>query len=417
VAKFEEFSMNRVLYVIAGPDQGKRYHVSDSYTTMFGRSRHANTQLTDTSVSRVHCEVEIRNKRVLLTDLESASGTFVNNQRVSECELKDGDIVRLGNTQMRVDNPIADAKTLPLPLSNIPARPVLKTAERLRELTGNKMSHYDVGPVIAKGASGLIFKAYDFKNDRDVAFKVLWPEFSQNEDDMQRFVRAMKTMMPLRHANLVTLYGAGKTGPYCWIAMELVAGESLTQIIERIGTANMLDWKRVLRIGYYLAKALDYAHGQNIIHRNLTPQNVMVGKTPETTKLGDLMLAKAQEGGLAQQITKPGEILGDLRYMSPERTGDSKNVDARSDLYSLGALMYAMLTGRPPFEGNNLIETMTKIRQADPVKPKKYQLGIPDLMEGMVLKLLSKRPEDRYANANALLKEMDRVAKWNNVEI
>src|SRR5205807_7889235 len=133
----------------------------------------------------------------------------------------------------------------PLPASNIPARPVLKTAERLAELTGNKLSHYDIGPVIAKGQSGLIFKAYDFKGDRDVAFKVLWPEFSQNEDDMQRFIRAMKTMMPLRHANLVTLYGAGKTGPYCWIAMELVNGESLTQIIERIGTANLLDWKRV----------------------------------------------------------------------------------------------------------------------------------------------------------------------------
>src|SRR5206468_3677239 len=99
----------------------------------------------------------------------------------------------------------------------------------------------------------------------------------------------------------------------------------------------------VLRIGFYLAKALEYAHGKNIIHRNLTPQNVMVGKTPDQTKLGDLMLAKAQEGGLAQQITKPGEILGDIRYMSPERTGDSKNVDHRSDLYSLGALMYALL--------------------------------------------------------------------------
>src|SRR5207302_6913535 len=115
----------------------------------------------------------------------------------------------------------------------------------------------------------------------------------------------------------------------------------------------------------------------NIIHRNLTPQNVMVGKTPESTKLGDLVLAKAQEGGLAQNITKPGEILGDLRYMSPERTGDSRHVDARSDLYSLGALMYAMLAGRPPFEGSTLVETITKIRQAEPVRPKKYQLAIP----------------------------------------
>ena len=114
--------------------------------------------------------------------------------------------------------------------------------------------------MIAKGQSGLVFKANDFKNDREVALKVLWPEFTQNEDDMQRFIRAMKTMMPLRHPNLVTLYGAGKTGLYCWIAMELVDGESVTQVLARLGTANQLDWKRVLRLGYYLAKALEYAH-------------------------------------------------------------------------------------------------------------------------------------------------------------
>jgi len=408
--------MRRLLTAIAGPNQGHRYQVSDTFTTLLGRSRHANTQLADNSVSRVHCEIEIRGKRILLTDLDSSSGTFVNNQRVSECDLKVGDVIRIGNTQLRVDNPEDETDTV-VPEAGIPARPVLRTAEKLHELTGHKLSHHDVGPVLARGQSGLVFRGYDFKGDRDVALKVLWPEFSRNEDDMQRFIRAMKTMLPLRHANLVGLYGAGKTGPYCWIAMELVEGESLTQVIERIGSANMLDWKRVLRIGYYLTKGLEYAHEHGIIHRNLTPQNVMTGKTPEQTKLGDLMLAKAQEGGLAEQITKPGEILGDLRYMSPERTGDGGDVDHRSDLYSLGALLYALLTGRPPLEGRNAIDTMTKIRQAVPVKPKKFQLAIPDQFDALILKLLAKLPEDRYPSAAALLKELERVAKWNNISL
>ncbi len=103
--------------------------------------------------------------------------------------------------------------------------------------------------------------------------------------------------------------------------------------------------------------------------------------------------------------------------MSPERTGDSKHVDGRSDLYSLGALMYALLAGRPPFEGRNLIETMTKIRQAEPDRPKKFQPAIPDQFEAMVLKLLAKRPDDRYPSAVALLKEMERVAQVQNVEL
>jgi len=406
--------MHRFLHVIAGPDKGQRYQISDAFTTLLGRGRHANSQLTDTSVSRVHCEIEIRNRRILLTDLDSAGGTFVNNQRVSECELKDGDTLGIGNTQLRVEKPVGEADSMP---STIPPRPVITSSERLKELTDNKLSHFDVGPVIAKGQSGLVFRATDIKNERDVAFKVLWPEFSQNEEEMQRFVRAMKTMMPLRHPNLITLHGAGKTGGYCWIAMELVEGESLTQVIARIGAANMLDWRRALRITYHLAKALDYAHGQSIIHRNLTPQNVLIGKAPDEIKLGDLMLAKAQEGSLAQQITRPGEILGDVRYMSPERTSDSRNADARSDLYSLGALLYAMLTGRPPFEGANLVETVTKIRQAQPVPPKKYQLAIPDAVEGVALKLLAKRPEDRYPSAAALLKDLERVAKFTNANL
>ena len=400
--------MYRLLHVIAGPDQGHRYQVADTFTTMLGRSRHANTQLSDLSVSRVHCEIEIRGGRILLVDLDSASGTFVNNARVSECQLKDGDLIRIGNTQMRVENPAAGQEAALPVAAPIPVRPVLMTSDRLPELAGHKLSHFEIGKPLAKGQSGMIFEAHDFKSDREVALKVLWPEFSQNEDDMQRFVRAMKTMMPLRHPNLVTLYGAGKNGQYCYVAMELVRAENLTQIIQRFGMANMLDWKPVLRIGYYLAKALEYAHGKSIIHRNLTPQNVMVGKTPDQTKLGDLMLAKAQEGSLAQNITKPGEILGDIRYMAPERTTGT-SVDARADLYSLGALMYAMLTGRPPVEGKGLVETITKIRQEAPGRPKKFQPAIPDNLEALVLKLLAKRPQDRYSNASALLQEMEKI--------
>lgn len=407
--------MANFLNVIAGPDKGKRFPVSDAFNVLLGRSRHAETQLADLSVSRVHCEIEVKKKRILITDLDSASGTFVNGKRITETELRVGDVVRIGDTQLRVDGDPIDPSTV-APAVEVRARPVLLSADRLPGLTGTKLSHYEVGPVLAKGQSGLVFKAYDFKHDRDVAFKVLWPEFSQNDEEMQRFIRAMKTMLPLRHPNLVTLYGAGKTGPYCWIAMEYVEGESLTQVIARLGTAGMLDWRKTLRIAIGVARALEYAHGQHIIHRNLTPQNVLLGTTPEAVKLGDLILAKAQEGSLAQQITRPGELLGDVRFISPERTA-AGTVDARSDLYSLGALLYALLAGRPPFEGKNLIGTITQIRNAEPVKPKKYQLAIPDLFEGIVLRLLAKRPEDRSQTATDLLKDLMRLAKYQGVNI
>src|SRR5262249_14777990 len=161
------------------------------------------------------------------------------------------------------------------------------------------------------------------------------------------------------------LFGAGKTEGYCWIAMEYVQGESLTQVIQRIGTANMLDWRQALRVAVHIARALEYAHGLNIIHRNITPQNIIIQAVDKTAQLGDLSRARARGGTLAEQITRPGEIVGDLRYMSPERTRGTSDVDGRSDIYSLGATVYALLTGRPPFEGGDLREMITKIRTAE----------------------------------------------------
>jgi serine/threonine protein kinase len=179
----------------------------------------------------------------------------------------------------------------------------------------------------------------------------------------------------------------------------------------------MLDWRNALRVAVHIGRALDFARQHQIVHRNITPQNVLVQSSDKLTKLGDLMLAKALEGSLAQQITRPGELLGEVHYMSPERTRSDAEIDSRSDIYSLGALVYALLTGRPPFEGATLIETISKIRQAEPVKPKKYQLSIPDLFEGAVLRMLAKRPADRFQTAASLLTDLERVAKFQGMTL
>src|SRR5262249_11175321 len=179
-----------------------------------------------------------------------------------------------------------------------------------------------------------------------VARKGAWRGPSQNEKERRRFIRSMKTMLPLRHPNLVTLFGAGKKGPYCWIAMEYVEGASLAQAIRRIGVAGRLDWRYAFRVAVYIARAPGYAQQNHVIHRTLTPQNVLVRDSDKVAKLGDLMMAKALEGTLAERLTESGELLGDIHYMSPERTQGIHYVDGRSDLYSLGALLYALLTGR-----------------------------------------------------------------------
>jgi serine/threonine protein kinase len=407
------------LVVIAGPDKGRTFPISAADVLLVGRSKATQTTLTDPHVSRVHCQVEVDEGKVMLLDNESAAGTFVNGKRIAQQQLQHGDVIRIGDTQLRyVDDESAEGTTIP-PGAVQPAKaaPAAASTERLADLAGKTLAQFQVDSVIAKGQSGVVFLAQDTKENRPVALKVLKPEFSKNEDEMQRFVRGMKTMLPLRHPNVVTLYGAGKTGPYCWISMEYVEGESLAQVIQRIGTAGMLDWRHALRGAIHIARALDYASQHQIVHRNLTPQNVIIRTSDKVAKLGDLMLAKALEGTMAQQITRPGELVGDVNYMSPERTRGTGDIDGRSDIYSLGALVYALLTGRPPFEGGTLVETIQKIRTADPVKPKKFQLSVPDLFEGTVLRMLSKRPEDRHQTAAEMLGELERVAKFQGMTV
>jgi serine/threonine protein kinase len=406
-----------LLHIIAGPHNGRYLLVEEGAPLMLGRSRHAETRLDDPGVSRVHCEVQLEDGQVLVTDLESAGGTYVNGQRITEQILRPGDVLQIGETRMRLQtSQSASADDKPAEPVESPSQLLRLSAERLEELSGGVLSHYRIGPKIARGQSGLVFQATDFKDESTVAFKVLWPG-STNNVELRRFVRTVKTLVPLKHPNLVQFRSAGKTGPYCWLAMEYIDGESLEQMIERAGVAGMLDWRVAFQVAVHLARALEYAHAQGILHRNITPRNVLVQKADKVTKLGDLMLAKALEGTLAEQITRPGEILGDLRYMAPERTRGTTDIDGRSDLYSLGALVYALLAGRPPFDGANLVEKVTKIRSEAPTPLRRFQMSIPGQCEGVVMKLLAKRPDERYQTAGELLGELERVAKLNGVKV
>jgi serine/threonine protein kinase len=411
--------MSAQLVVVAGPDKGRSFPLSDGQPLVVGRSQTTATRLNDPHVSRIHCQVLWDGARAQVTDANSAAGTLVNGKRVGEHVLRPGDVIQVGDTELRFQVGQADEHaTLP------PAAPAKAAgaaaplpAERLGELVGQKLGYFEVRSVLAKGQTGMVFRAQDTKDEREVALKVLYPQVSQNEDEMQRFVRAMKTMLPLRHPNLVTLYGAGRTGPHCWISMEYVEGESLTAVIKRIGVAGMLDWRHALRVAVQIARALEYAHGQHVVHRAIAPPNILIRDADKVAKLADLMLAKALEGALAQQITRPGELVGEVAYMSPERAAGRTDIDERSDIYGLGAAVYALLTGRPPCQGANLAETVQKIRGEEPAPPKRFQMSIPDMFEGAVLRMLAKSPEKRYATAAELLADLERVAKFQGVTV
>jgi serine/threonine protein kinase len=357
--------------------------------------------------------------RLLLGDAGSTAGTLVNGTRITaEHPLRIGDIIQIGQSQLRVEEEVVPevATFAQLPVAGSGAEGTASVV-KLADLIGQTLGRYQVEAVRARGQTGLVFLAQDLESGEEVALKVLRPEFTQRPADVQRFFRAAQTVLPLRHPHLLPLRDVGQTGPYCWLVMDFIDSESLTDVIDRIGVAGMLDWRFAARVAVHIGRALQFAHAHQVIHRNLTPRNVLVRFPDKTALLGDLMLAKAIEGALAVDITRPGEIVGDVRYMPCERLLGKDAVDARSDIYSLGALVYALLTGRPPLAGPSLLETLALIRNGEPVRPKKFQLSISDLFEGVVMRMLARRPEDRYQTADELLVHLDRAILYQGVKV
>jgi serine/threonine protein kinase len=409
--------MSKQFIVIKGLDRGRVFPLPDANILEFGCSQtiEIETRLRDPGVARVHCEVQVNGNRVLVSDVCTPTGTFVNGKRITQALLQPGDVIRIGNTEMRYLSDEATtteiaALTQTLPLDSTAAAPEGKKKHLpLKQLVGKKIGPYKVGVILGTGHWGRVFRALDTRSAQVVALKVLRPEFGEHPAVRPLLAQTLKAVQSLQHPNLLTHLGAGIAGPYCWIAMEYIEGRSLTQVIRRSSTTDLLDWRYVLRIALQLAQALEAAHKQRLIHGHITPQNILVRDQDQCAKLGDLLLAATLNAPPLQPMTRLGERVDDVPYMSPERTRGTAGVDARSDVYSLGATVYALLTGRPPFEGDSQVELIEPILYHEPVRPKTYQPTLPDLFQSVVLKMLAKRPEERFQTPTELLSHLARV--------
>jgi serine/threonine protein kinase len=180
-------------------------------------------------------------------------------------------------------------------------------------------------------------------------------------------------------------------------------------MIKRVGQLDMLDWQHVLRFTMQLARALEFLHKHEVLHRHVFPANVLIDGHERQAKLGALMWARTPEGALPEPVLKAGQNRPELGFLAPERLRGGMG-DGRADLYSLGVTAYTLLTGRPPFEGRTRDETIARIMESQPARPKEFQLALPESFQRVVLRMLAKRPEDRYQTASQLLADLDRIA-------
>lgn len=410
--------MSKKLVVLAGPDEGRVFLLGPE-VLLLGRSRATDTHLIDPHVSRVHCQVTAENGKAVLLDFDSAGGTFVNGKQVGRHELQPGDLVRIGTTHMQYVEEQAEAPApAPTPAQgdSKAARAKTKAAAKpgawAEALIGQVFTHYKIGSPLAKGRSGFVFHATDTRRNLPLALKILDPRYAKDEKKVKKFVEAMKAVLPLRHPNLIRVYSAGRTTDHLWIAMEYVKnGESLAAVIGRSAHAGRANWHTVLKVGIYLARALEYAHSKKIVHQNVSPQNIMLSRQLQETKLVDLMYANAFYEDPTIPISAAGTPSEALSYMSPERTdGAEAQVDFRTDQYSLAATLYALLTGHPPFQAETVPELLAKIRLEAAPTLAAAQVDAPDALDRILRRAMAKRPQDRYETTKLMLKDMEALA-------
>jgi serine/threonine protein kinase len=248
---------------------------------------------------------------------------------------------------------------------------------------------YEVVDEIGKGSMGVVYRAYDPQINRHIALKLLRQDRVTSEELVQRFLKEAQAMGGLSHPNIATVYDTGRDHGTIFIAMEILRGKSLKDLMAE----KTLNLNEIVHIGVQVAEALDFAHQKGIVHRDIKPSNIIIDPNGNA-KITDFGIAHIEDPAGNQQ-TIPGQILGTPLYMSPEQVM-SNPVDGRSDLYSLGVILYEMATGTTPFKGENLAAIFQAILQGTPRAPELDGSPVSRNLSNLIMKSLNKDPAKRF---------------------
>jgi len=287
----------------------------------------------------------------------------------------------------------------PTPPATSEPKPHMITADSgsLGTPTGEtkQLGRYKIEGVLGKGAMGMVYGGIDPAIDRKVALKTIRLDFLTDPEEMaemrERLFLEAQAAGKLNHPNIVTIYDVGSEGAVQYIAMELIEGQTLEDMIKRKVNFN---FKIVARMIYQICQALQYAHDAGIVHRDIKPANIMV--LPDySIKVMDFGIARVE----SSSMTKTGVAMGTPNYISPEQL-QGKKIDGRSDLFSLGIVFHEMLVGERPFKGDNLTSLIYSIVNTEPEAPSKRNPRIPPLFDHIVAQSLKKNPNERYQRAS-----------------
>ncbi len=270
---------------------------------------------------------------------------------------------------------------------------------------------YELLDEIARGGMGVVYRARQRRLERIVAVKMILGGPFASKQTVQRFRAEVTAAALLQHPNIVAIHDVGVHDDQHYFSMDYVEGQNLSQLVSN----RPLPSPQAARYVQFIADAIHYAHGQGILHRDLKPSNVLIDSATDQPRLTDFGLAKRLDG--ESSLTDTGQVLGSPNYLSPEQAGGrSGSIGRRSDIYSLGAILYHLLTGRPPFQGETLSDVLNQVIHDDPLAPHLLMPGVARDLETICLKCLTKEPTNRYETAKDLRDELGRFLRHEPIE-
>ncbi len=364
-----------------------------------------------------------------MTEEDKGTGPSNRDPRAYDASADEDDQTRVGTPSMlraaatsgaqgppSVINPITSSTgrqttfgppTSPTYTGVTPARVIGETlpgGTHTSDVTVQEVGRYLIKGSIGRGGMASVFRAHDPAIGRDVAIKFLHASFCADEEYRARFLQEARAAGGLSHPNIVTVHDVGEIEGRPYMAMELLEGDPLNAAMTNHTPLAVRD---VVLIGIQLAKALGYAHDRGIVHRDIKPGNIMLQRRNMSIKVTDFGIAHVDSPD-SEQRTRIGDVLGTPQYMSPEQTQGLK-LDGRSDLFSTGILLYQMLTGKRPFQGDTLIAVAVKITNESPEAIEKVRPGVPASLRRVVDRCLAKAPEKRYQSGDELAEALIKV--------
>ena len=438
------------LQIVRGARSGDSVQLEDGQTAILGRGTDTSVRIQDPSISRRHCQISNTPRGLLIADLGSSNGTYVNGQRLKPgwAQLSPGDQVILGQNEVRVVSmeapPTPATPTAAFAAAGMaqamnaggaPAcvgcnRPITPTEirdNRYRQDTNGRLicaaclSQYDFDPnliegyrlekKLGQGAFGSVYKAVHLQSNQVVALKTIRPQLVSSERDVARFMREAETGQQLIHPHILRIHDHGQSNGHHYIAMEYIPGKEVSKLIQEYGR---LDVGYAMRVGIQIGNALQHAYEKSIVHRDIKPDNIMVVQEPRrgvVSKLVDFGLAKCFSEAGQSGLTAPGEGMGTLAYMPPEQLDNALNADQRADIYALGATIYHMLAGQRPFNEKTTRSFIMKILHHEPQPLPKLNPQVPQELADIIARAMAKKPEDRYQEPRELENELTELFK------